>query len=126
MNRSQWVSIIQTVVMMLAAAGVALLHRGFRTGKWARAIGEERDKELEQIHKRLDQAGKKTSELASDVQGIPARMHKEFVPREVFDMEKVMNAERREELRQEFRREDTKIWDHLRHQREIRNRQEDR
>ena len=107
-------TIVQTVVMMLAAAGVALLHNGFRSGKWARAVGEERDKELDQIHRRLDRAGEKVSDLATTVQSLPDRIVRECITREVYNIERAIDKERYHEIRTEFRAEDTKIWNEIR------------
>ncbi len=113
MTAFQWFTIVQTLVMALAAAGLAILIRGFRSGQWARSVGEERDKEVAAILQRIDQAGKKISDLASEVQAFPSRMHKEFVPREVFELEKIYSVERREAIREEFRRDTQQLWEAL-------------
>lgn len=97
MTGFQWFTLIQTVVMTLAAAGVALLYRGFQTGKWVQNQ-ESRSKEIDQITTRLDRAGQKISDLATDVQGLPERMHRDFIPRETFLIEITGLKERQKDL----------------------------
>lgn len=105
------------VAMAASAAGVGLLYRGFHTGKWVRRVGEERDHEIATIKALLERAGRQSSDLASEVQGLPERMREVFVPREIFEVEKAVNRERIEGVRDEMRSEDTKIWNHLRQRR---------
>lgn len=113
MTGYQWFTIVQTVVMGLAAAGVALLYRGFQTGKWVQDQ-ESRKQEIEQIHRRLDRAGEKMSEIATDVQKFPDNMREEFLSKEVFKIHEAIAKERLTEIREEYRQEDTKIWEALR------------
>lgn len=113
MTGYQWFTIAQTVVMGLAAAGVALLYRGFKTGKWVQDQ-ESRGKELELVHRRLDRAGEKMSKIATDVQRLPDDLRDEFITKEIFEIHQAVAKERQAELRVEFRKEDTLIWDEIR------------
>lgn len=110
----EWIGVVQSVVVAFAAAAVALLYRGFQTGKWVRQIGEERDQQIDDIHRRLDTAGGKMSDLANEVQTMPDRFRREFVSREVFDLEKAVDKERREEFRESMTKEHDKLWAALR------------
>lgn len=113
MSGYQWFTLVQTVVMFLAATGVALLYRGFQTGKWVQNVESQQDK-LDAIHRRLDKAGEKMSDLSNEIQKLPTTMRDEFLSREVFEIHQAVAREQRTELRAEFRKEDTLIWDELR------------
>ena len=113
MTGYQWFTLIQAVVMGLAAAGVALIYRGFQTGKWVQDQ-ESRKQEIELIHRRLDKAGLKMSDLANEIQKFPDEMRDEFVSKEVFEIHQAVAKERIGELRVEFRKEDTLIWEEVR------------
>ena len=99
--------------MGLAAAGVALLYRGFQTGKWVQDQ-ESRKNDVDSIHRRLDRAGEKMSEIATEMQTLPDTLRKEFVSKEVFEIHQAVYRERHAEIRAEFHKEDTLLWDAIR------------
>ena len=113
MTGYQWFTIVQTAVMGLAAAGVAILYRGFQTGKWVQDQ-ESRKQEIELIHRRLDKAGEKMSKVATDIQKLPDELREEFITKEIFEIHQAVSRERLAEIRVEYRQEDTKIWAELR------------
>lgn len=84
MTADQWIAAIQIGVTGGAAVVGGLLYRGFQTGKWAQTI--DKTKDIEEIHKRLDRAGRETSNLASYVQGIEGRCRLIFVDQKVFEV----------------------------------------
>jgi hypothetical protein len=82
---------VTTIEQFLTAAlgvtwgGIGL---AFAVGKWARsreAAGETLLFRIEQLEKRMEQAGNKMSDLASAVQGLPDRLRHDFVLRVEWD-----------------------------------------
>lgn len=110
----RWIQIGFTVATALAAAGMALLYRGFQTGKWAQSVGEGHEDAIQRINGRLDRAGAQMSDLSDDIQTVAERMRKEFVTREVFEIDRAVSKERRDELQAAIQREHDKLWQAIR------------
>lgn len=113
MNAFQWFSLIQTVLMGVAAVIVALLYRGFYTGRWVQKNEDQVgmfETRLAAIERRLDNGGAKMSDLASEINGLPERLRLMFVPVELFHHVDERNKEDRSAMRAEIE----KMWHAIR------------
>ena len=90
----EWAFSIAKSVAMGVAFWVLWSIRGAFLAGWnvQRFISDEKaaravqDKRIDEIEKRLDRGGKLTSDLASDVQGLPEAMRAEFLTRRESDL----------------------------------------
>lgn len=127
MTDSSWfevASLAQTIVMGIAMLLSVLLLRGFKVGRWTaqvdgskaaleRQITDLAAEELRhhtELSNRMDRAGKKMSDFATDIQGLETRLRSEFVLR-------AEDAARREAaaiMRTEMRAELDSMWAQIR------------
>lgn len=113
-----WFQTSQTIVMALASLFVWVVLRGFQLGKWSTTVDRSADfdalrESIRAIHRRLDDAGEKASDLASAVQGMPERIRRDFITRDEFTIMTENGREDRMRLWQEIAR----LWDTFRQHR---------
>ena len=77
MSAYEWFQITQTIIMALAALLVLSVKVGLKGGSLDVIL-----QRLDNLDERMNRAGIKMSDLADDVQGLPDRLRKEFLPRE--------------------------------------------
>lgn len=125
-----WIERLQTVILAAGTLLAASILRAFKTGAWStslearivdveHAIPKNLELRLTQIEQnlppylgprlqniddRMDRAGKECSRLATEVQGMPERIRKDFVTRERFDDWVKDSKEDRTELWEAVRR----------------------
>lgn len=92
-----WLNFALTVVTALAGAGMALLYRGFRTGKWVQNVDNHQEK-IDALNRRLDKAGQEMSDLTDLVQKLPDQFRIEFVSKEVFTIHQTIAKEQRDAI----------------------------
>lgn len=113
MTAFQWFTIVQTVLMATAAALVAVIYRGFHTGRWIQKredADDMIDARLTVIERRLDSGSERMSKLASDLNALPDRLRGIFLSIDVFHEVEKRNTEARSANREDIER----IWQVIR------------
>lgn len=119
MSPAEWFSVVQSIVLAGAALFVWLWGRDRKDVQEkidamkldvAQCIPRsEVELQLRSLQKQLDQAGEKTSHLASTVNGLPERLRTMFFPMDRADDHIRESREDRQRLWSEFRRVEDRV-----------------
>lgn len=105
MTTYEWFTSGQAVLMTLASLLVFIAYRAFKGGQWIAGVAarmEAIETRVDSVDRRMDRAGKQMSDFASNLQGLPERLRKDFVTRE-----------RLEDLLTESRNDRAALWTHV-------------
>jgi hypothetical protein len=112
----QWISLAQSLIITLAMLFVWSLRAGIKSGRWL-SSGDAQTERLIKLENRMDQAGKKSSDLADIVQALPEKIRVEcdraYMPHAVSEERWAGIRQRADGLDDRIRRLETDRTDRL-------------